>query len=34
MPRSRKRQYAKLTSDEIVVLAFLRKRLNSLKVPA
>ncbi|WP_368507789.1 hypothetical protein [Bradyrhizobium lupini] len=29
-----KRQYAKLTSDEIVVLAFLRKRLNSLKVPA
>src|SRR4051794_36612143 len=29
-----KRQYAKLTSDEIVVLAFLRKRLNSVKVPA
>ncbi|MGY4330927.1 DNA topoisomerase-1 [Bradyrhizobium sp. LB7.2] len=29
-----KRQYAKLTSDEIVVLAFLRKRLNSLKVSA
>jgi DNA topoisomerase-1 len=29
-----KRQYAKLTPDEIVVLAFLRKRLNSLKAPA
>jgi DNA topoisomerase I len=29
-----KRQFAKLTSDEIVVLAFLRKRLNSLKAPA
>ena len=29
-----KRQYAKLTSDEIVVLAFLRKRLDSLKLPA
>jgi DNA topoisomerase-1 len=26
-----KRQYAKLTSDEIVVLAFLRKRLDSLE---
>ncbi|MGY3235531.1 DNA topoisomerase-1 [Bradyrhizobium sp. USDA 4448] len=26
-----KRQYAKLTSDEIMVLAFLRKRLDSLK---
>ena len=25
-----KRQYAKLTSDEIMVLAFLRKRLDSL----
>jgi len=29
-----KRQYAKLTSDEIMVLAFLRKRLDSLKAPA
>ncbi|WP_368507410.1 DNA topoisomerase IB [Bradyrhizobium lupini] len=29
-----KRQYAKLTSDEIVVLAFLRKRLDSLTEPA
>src|SRR6201997_1776187 len=26
-----KRQYAKLTSDEIMVLAFLRKRLDALK---
>lgn len=26
-----KRQYAKLTADEIMVLAFLHKRLNSLK---
>lgn len=29
-----KRQYAKLTSDEIMVLAFLRKRLDSLKAAA
>ncbi|WP_271587389.1 DNA topoisomerase IB [Bradyrhizobium sp. CCBAU 53415] len=29
-----KRQYAKLTSDEIMVLAFLRKRLDSLKALA
>jgi DNA topoisomerase-1 len=29
-----KRQYAKPTSDEIMVVAFLRKRLNSLKTPA
>ncbi|SCB55738.1 DNA topoisomerase-1 [Bradyrhizobium shewense] len=29
-----KRQYAKLTPDEIMVLAFLRKRLDSLKAPA
>lgn len=29
-----KRQYAKLTSDEIIVLAFLRKRLDSLKASA
>jgi DNA topoisomerase I len=29
-----KRQYAKLTSDEIMVLAFLRKRLDSLNTPA
>ena len=28
-----KRQYAKLTPDEIMVLAFLRKRLDSLKAP-
>ena len=28
-----KRQYAKLTSDEIAVLAFLRKRLDTLKAP-
>jgi DNA topoisomerase-1 len=26
-----KRQYTKLTSDEIIVLAFLHKRLNTLK---
>ncbi|MET4842589.1 hypothetical protein [Bradyrhizobium japonicum] len=29
-----KRQYAKLTSDEIMVLAFLRKRLDALKTAA
>jgi DNA topoisomerase-1 len=29
-----KRQYAKLTPDEIMVLAFLRKRLDSLKARA
>ncbi|MGO4511104.1 DNA topoisomerase IB [Bradyrhizobium sp. 2TAF36] len=29
-----KRQYAKLTSDEIMVMAFLRKRLDSLKAAA
>ncbi|WP_369525451.1 DNA topoisomerase IB [Bradyrhizobium japonicum] len=29
-----KRQYAKLTSDEIMVLAFLRKRLDAMKVAA
>jgi DNA topoisomerase I len=29
-----KRQYAKLTSDEVMVLAFLRKRLDTLKVAA
>ena len=29
-----KRQYAQLTSDEVMVLAFLRKRLASLKVAA
>jgi DNA topoisomerase-1 len=29
-----KRQYAKLTSDEIMVLAFLRKRLDTLKAAA
>lgn len=28
-----KRKYAKLTSDETMVLAFLRKRLDSLEVP-
>jgi len=27
-----KRQHAKLTSDEIMVLAFLRKRLDALRV--
>jgi DNA topoisomerase-1 len=32
--RKFKRQYAKLTSDEIMVLAFLRKRLVSLKAAA
>src|SRR3954470_22448332 len=32
--RKFKRQYAKLTSDEIMVLAFLRKRVDSLKAPA
>ncbi|WP_244659516.1 DNA topoisomerase IB [Bradyrhizobium guangdongense] len=31
--RKFKRQYAKLTSDEVMVLAFLRKRLDSLKAP-
>jgi DNA topoisomerase-1 len=29
-----KRQYAKLTSDEVMVLAFLRERLDTLKVAA
>jgi DNA topoisomerase-1 len=29
-----KRQYAKLSADEIMVLAFLRKRLEALKGPA
>ena len=29
---ARQRQYAKLTSDEIMVLAFLRNRLDTLKV--
>jgi DNA topoisomerase I len=29
-----KRQYANLTTDEIMVLAFLRKRLDGLKVAA
>lgn len=32
--RKFKRQYAKLTSEEIIVLAFLRKRLDSLKALA
>ena len=29
-----KRQYAKLTSDEVMVMAFLRKRLDALKAAA
>ncbi|WP_249164444.1 hypothetical protein [Bradyrhizobium jicamae] len=29
-----KRQYAKLTADEVMVLAFLRKRLAALKTSA
>ena len=29
-----KRQYAKLTSDEIMALAFLRKRLGTLRAAA